>query len=222
MTHFPTNAKLPDAVFLDWDGTIVDSYQFLSDTHDYTLTTMSMSKLEKGGFREYFGKERLSIFADIYKDRMEEAIEIFQDRVMNNNYEIKPIPGAKEVLSFLKQKDVILGVVTNKRRAQVEKEHVYTGLNDYLPIVVTSGEANEDKPSADPVFLAIEKCGLDIKKDDIWYVGDTGIDLQCAQNAGCKSVFITGHKDTEELIAEYNPYISFDNYTLLKEFLVAI
>ncbi len=222
MTYFPTNAKLPNAVFFDWDGTIVDSYQLLSDAHDYTLTTLGMPILEKDGFREYFGKERMFILSDIYKDKKDKAIEIFQAYVSKNSHVIKPISGAKEALAFLRQKGVTLGVVTNKRRTAVEKEHVCTRLNDYLPIVVTAGEAKQDKPSAEPLLLAIEKSGLDIEKDEIWYVGDTGIDLQCARNTQCKSVFIKGHIDTKKLLTEYTPYISFDNYALFREFLVAI
>jgi len=220
--NYPEINKLPDAIFWDWDGTIVDSYQLLNDTHNYTLHKLGMPDLKEGEFRNHFGKERLQIFSSIYKDKKKEAIEIFQNSIMENNHMIKPIDGIIEVMTFLHENNVTLGVVTNKRRCYVEKELAHTGLDKFLPIVVCSTEAPQDKPYADPLIMAIEKAGLYIQKHEIWYAGDTETDLACAKNAGCKSVFLKGHKDTQKLLMEYSPYISFDNYSSFKDFLVAI
>ena len=189
MTHFPQVSTLPDAIFWDWDGTIVDSYQYLSDVHNYTLRTLGMDVLKEGEFKEYFGLERLYIFSTIYKDQMDEAVEIFQNRVMETNELIKPMEGIKDILEFLNNNDVKLGVVTNKRRCYVEQELKNMGLDDFLPIVVCSAEAARDKPFPDPLLLVIKQSGLNIQKHDIWYVGDTETDLLCAKNADCRSVF---------------------------------
>jgi len=222
MTHLPQVDALPDAIFWDWDGTIVDSYQLLSEAHDSTLSTLGMLKLEEGEFRNYFGKERMFIFSDIYGDQMERAIDIFQSNVEEKSHLIKPMAGVIEVMRFLQESRVKLGLVTNKRRCYVGKELEHTGLNKFLPIVVCAGEASHDKPYADPLLKAIELANLPPQKHEIWYIGDTETDLKCATNAGCKSVFIEGHKDTMRLIKEYSPYISFDNYHTFKDFLVAI
>lgn len=222
MTHFPQINALPDAIFWDWDGTIVDSYQFLNETHNYTLRTLGMAELKEGAFRHYFGKERMFIFSDIYRDKMDQAVEIFQNRVIENSHMIQPIKDIIKVMDFLQNHKVILGLVTNKRRCFVEKELAHTGLNKFLPIVVCSAEAQQDKPFADPLLLAVEKAKLNIQEHEIWYVGDTETDLMCATNASCKSIFLKGHKDTVKLLKEYSPYISFDNYSVFKDFLVAI
>ena len=222
MTHFPQVNALPNAVFWDWDGTIVDSYQLLNEAHNSTLRTLGMLELKEGDFKNYFGKERMFIFSDIYGDQMEGAIEIFQNNVIENSHLIKPMEGIDEIMRFLQKNHVTLGLVTNKRRCFVEKEMGHTGLNKYLPIIVCAGETSHDKPYADPLLKAIELANLPPQKHEIWYIGDTETDLKCSTNAGCKSVFIEGHKDTMRLIKEYSPYISFDNYHTFKDFLVAI
>ncbi|MCK5384284.1 MAG: HAD family hydrolase [Alphaproteobacteria bacterium] len=220
--NFPEINKLPDAIFWDWDGTIVDSYQFLSDIHSYTLRTLGKAELKDGEFKDYFGMERLHIFSSIYGSEMENAIEIFQNRVMETNHMIKPMEGIKELMAVLKEKDIKLGVVTNKRRSYVAKELELMGLDKFLPIVVCSTEASRDKPFPDPLLLAIEKAGLYPRNNEIWYVGDTETDLICANDTGCRSVFLKGHRDTDSLLSKYSPYISFDNYSFFKDFLVAI
>ncbi len=222
MTHFPQIDALPDAIFWDWDGTIVNSYNMLSETHNYTLRKLGMNELKKGEFKDYFGKERMFIFSSIYGDNMERAAEIFQKRVMVNSHMIKPMDGVIEVLDFLKIRGVVLGLVTNKRRCFVEKELEHTGFKEFLPIVVCAGEAQQDKPYPDPLLMALENAGLSLLKHRIWYVGDTETDLKCAAKARCESVFIKGHKDTISLIDKYTPFISFDNYHAFKDFLVAI
>ena len=222
MTHFPQINALPDAIFWDWDGTIVDSYQLLNKTHNSTLRSLGMPELKKGAFRDYFGKERMFIFSDIYGDQMESAIEIFQDKVIENSHMITPMEGVDDVMSFLQENFVTLGLVTNKRRCFVEKELEHTGFNKFLPIVVCAAEATQDKPYADPLLSAITQANMSTDNHEIWYVGDTETDLKCAINAGCKSIFIKGHKDTIRLLEEYSPYISFDNYSAFKDFLVAI
>jgi phosphoglycolate phosphatase len=222
MTYFPQINALPDAIFWDWDGTIVDSYNLLNETHNYTLRTLNMNELEEGAFRHYFGRERMYVFANLYGDQMDNAIEIFQDSVIKNSHKILPIKGIEAVMDLLQNNKVILGLVTNKRRCFVEKELTHTGLAKFLPIVVCAAEAEHDKPFADPLLKAIAQASMSAKKHEIWYVGDTETDIKCATNAGCKSIFIEGHKDTERILKEYFPYISFDNYYEFKDFLVAI
>ncbi len=229
MTHFhqinnilPQIDNLPDAIFWDWDGTVVDSYSVLNEAHNFTLRNLGMRELGEGEFKNYFGKERTFIFRDIYGERLEKAIEIFQNAIMDNSHMIKPFDCISEVLRFLKEQGVTMGIITNKKRCFVEKELEHTRFKKFLPIVVCSAEAAQDKPNADPLLKAIKQADMDVDKHEIWYVGDTETDLKCAKNARCKSVFKKGHRDTPQLLEKYSPFISFDNYCVFKDFLVAI
>lgn len=223
MSHFPKINKLPEAVFWDWDGTIANTLKFLEEAHNHTLRSLGKKPFKEGDYASYFGKRRDFIFSTFYgEDQKEAAVKNFEEWVFKMNHLVEPISSVCEVVKYLHEKGVVQGIVTNKLRRYVEKEVCSFGLELCLPIVVCSGEAKEDKPSKEPLLLALEKTGLSLENKDIWYAGDTDSDLLCAQNAGCKTVLIEGHKDTESLIRRYNPYISFDNYDLFHDFLVAI
>jgi len=54
-----------------------------------------------------------------------------------------------------------------------------------------------DKPDAAPVRLALEQSGID-PGETVWFVGDTGIDMECAHNSGCVPVLLGSGMTQEE------------------------
>lgn len=214
--------ELPQAVFWDWDGTLVDSYGFLNDAHNHTLTQLGFPPFEEGEYKNYFGKPRDILYPAIYKDKHVEAIDVFQEYVVENSHTIKTLPDSLHILDFFHDKDIAMGIVSNKRADLIKKEVKHHQWDKFFDVIVGAGDASEDKPSGAPLELALEKANIKCDKDDIWYIGDTENDLACAQNVGCHSLFLEGVENSNELIEKYKPLKTFKTYLELKEFLVAI
>lgn len=217
-----SSIQKPDAVFFDWDGTLVDSYAFLNDAHSHVLTALGFEPFRDGEFRQYFGKPREILYRTIYKDKFEDAKALFEIYVMENNHRIAFLDEADRVLETLHGLGVTMGVVSNKKASFIRKEIENFGWGRYFSSVVGAGEAKEDKPSAAPLLLALAQSGLAPETHHIWYVGDTENDLQCAAEAGCPSVFIKGHVESERLMQAYSPVRSVEDCAGLHEFLVAL
>lgn len=221
--HFPHDSTLPEVVFWDWDGTIADSYSYLNDAHNYTLTRLGFAPFEDGAYRSYFGKPRDYLYPAIYKDKADQAIEIFQNYVFGNAHKVGIFDGCEDVIRYLNAKNIRMGIVSNKKAHFIREELRHQRFGECFSVIVGAGEAEADKPSCALLRLAVEKISSQaITPEAIWFIGDTENDLACARNYGAKAVFLKGHADTQKLIDAYNPYISFDNYSQLKEFLVAI
>ncbi|PCJ99703.1 MAG: HAD family hydrolase [Zetaproteobacteria bacterium] len=216
------NIQLPDAVFWDWDGTLVDSYGFLNDAHSHTLITLGFEPFKKGEYKQYFGKPREMLYPAIYNEKCEEAKEIFGKYVAENSHKIQTIQGGERVLKFLYRRNIKMGIVSNKKASFIALELKHLGWEKYFSVIVGAGDAHTDKPSPAPLLLALENSGIDKDYTNIWYIGDTENDLACAQSAGCASLFLSGVAETETLLQKYNPIITFDNYSQLEEILVAI
>lgn len=212
----------PDAVFFDWDGTLVDTYEFLSAAHSYVLVQLGFPPFTEGEYKKYFGKPRDILYKEIYKEKHEEAREHFQKYVTENAHQVHMLDGARDLLDVLKLENIPMGVVSNKLGSLVIREIEKFGLDGYFKVVVGGGEASSDKPSGAPLLLALERAGIDPKTRNVWYVGDTENDLACAKEAGCHAVFIEGHEDAQMLLAQYNPLLHFKNCHGLKEILVAL
>ena len=216
------NITLPDAVFWDWDGTLADSYGFLNESHNYTLKALGFPEFEEGEYGKYFGKPRDILYPLIYKEKSEEAKEIFGKYVIENSHKIKTIDGGDMILDFFHSHQVPMGIVSNKKADLIALEVKHLGWGHYFNIIIGAGDTPVGKPSPEPLLLALDKTGFDAKAQDIWYIGDTENDLACANATGCRAVFLSGHADSSALIAQYSPFISVDNFLQLKEILVAI
>ncbi len=216
------NILLPKAVFWDWDGTITDSYRFLNDAHNHTLAFLGFPPLDEGEYSKYFGEPRETIYPAIYKEKSEQAINVFSDYVLKNSHKVKTIDDVETILSFFYEKNITMGVVSNKRAVLIEKEIEHLGWGNYFSVLVGAGDAVKDKPSSAPLQLAIEKTGANLFPEEIWFIGDTENDLACSHGIGGHSIFLEGVENTEKLIEKYNPLISFENYSQLRDILVAI
>ncbi len=214
-------SKIPDAIFFDWDGTLVDSYGFLNDAHCHVLCALGFEPFKGDEFKNHFGKPREMLYRQIYKDKFEQAKELFELYVIENSSKISFLDGADILVKTLFDRGIKMGIVSNKKSSFIDREITNFGWTGYFQCIIGAGDAHEDKPSSAPLSLAMQKSGIDRKQHHVWYVGDTETDLKCARAANCPAVFINGHEDTNRLIREYNPVLSFDGCRDLLEFLVA-
>ncbi len=220
--------NFPKAVFWDWDGTLVDSYSFLNDAHNFTLKALEFEPFKEGEYRKYFGKPRKVLYPAIYKDKSDEAVEIFQKYVLENSHKVQTMPDSEKVLDLLYKRNIPMGIVSNKKANLIRNELKKFGWEKYFKVVVGSGDACLDKPSSAPLLLAIEKSGINIDKNnysfsDIFYIGDTENDLLCAKELGCKPIFFLNNQENSQYLVEnYNPLIKFNSYKQLESILVAL
>ena len=219
----PTSIKPPRAVFFDWDGTLVDTLVFLEGAHDHILKTLGMEAQEKGWFTDYFGQPRDFIYKGIYTDQRVEAQRLFEEYVQANHIgPLQPMDGAQEMLQLLQDHNIPMGIVTNKIQEFVAPESTHFGWDHYFKTIVGAGEASEDKPSAAPLLLAIERAELDMDISDIWYVGDTRADMGCAKNAGAKMVYLEYLSRDDEWLTKYPPLLRAKNCKEITAFLLQI
>jgi phosphoglycolate phosphatase len=68
----------------------------------------------------------------------------------------------------------------------LEVEHL--GWSAHFRRVIGAGDAIADKPHPAPVAKALEGSGIPPEK--AWFVGDTALDMKCAQSAGAVPVLL--------------------------------
>lgn len=181
----------PAAIFFDWDGTLVDSFSFLEAAHNHVLAQYDLPIFEKGGFEQYFGKPREEIYPALYGDKADEARGVFEGFVRDNHKRLlEPMVGAFKCLEAVHDAGIPMGVVSNKLPDFVNAEIDHFGWRPFFKSSVGAREAAQDKPSAAPLILGLERSEISVDMADVWYVGDTHIDQKCAVAAGATFVFI--------------------------------
>ena len=200
------NLTCPKAIFFDWDGTLVDSIGFLLNAHNFARTFFDRAPMTLTEFEPYFGMPREKLYAEMYGAANIEEAKIHFEKYVHNHHltDLKAIDGAATLLEFIHKHEIPMGLVSNKRRIFLEAEANNYDWGQYFISVVGSGDAKEDKPSAAPLHLAIQKAGLEhLPTQDIWYIGDTDTDLKCAQSYGCPCILIKNTITAPQMFEEY-------------------
>jgi HAD superfamily hydrolase (TIGR01509 family) len=113
--------------------------------------------------------------------------------------ERRPLPGAIELLTALRQGGVTYGIATSGRRPEIDGSLAALGVPEGT-VVVERGDVRRAKPEPD-LFLACQQ-RLGVEVADCYVVGDAVWDLLAARRAGMLSIgLLTGGYGEDELRA---------------------
>lgn len=216
MKNFPA----PEAVFFDWDGTLVDTLPWLLSAHNHVRAYLELPEWSSAEFREYVRYSSRELYGPLYGSRADEALGVLRDFTEKNHLsDLKTLPDAAELLEFLRAAKVPVGLVSNKRHEFLVREVAHLGWDDYFAAVVGAGVAARDKPAADPLILALSRCDL-TPGPGIWYVGDSETDMLTARAAGCSAILVRHHHDNAHLAERFAPEAVFDDCRNLQNSLI--
>jgi HAD superfamily hydrolase (TIGR01509 family) len=99
-----------------------------------------------------------------------------------------PLPGAKELLAALKQRDVAVWLGTSAKPEELERFIAVLDAKDKLAGVISSKDVAESKPAADIFAIALQRAG--VVPTEAIVVGDTVWDVESARRAGVRMVAV--------------------------------
>jgi HAD superfamily hydrolase (TIGR01509 family) len=178
-------------VIFDVDGTLVDS----NDQHARAW----VDALAEAGFPVPYDEVRpligmggdkvlpkltgLSDEDDKGKHIAERREKIFAAKYLP---EVRPLPGARELLVRLRNDGLRLAVASSSKKEMLTKLLSLVGAEDLLEAKTSSDDAENSKPDPDIVQAALRRLGE--KKEDTVMIGDTPYDIEAAAGAGIKSI----------------------------------
>jgi HAD superfamily hydrolase (TIGR01509 family) len=121
--------------------------------------------------------------------------EIFRKRYLPH---VRAFPGARELVSTLKQAGTKLAVASSAEKDELEPLLERAGAADLIEHKASSDDAERSKPDPDIVHAALQRVGL--PKSDVVMIGDTPYDVEAAARAGIAAIaFRSGGWDDESL-----------------------
>tara|TARA_R110002072_G_scaffold39236_3_gene112856 strand:+ start:7398 stop:8069 length:672 start_codon:yes stop_codon:yes gene_type:complete len=191
--------KTPDLVLLDLDGTLVDSIPDLAWSVNKTLLELSLPERELSSIRNWVGNglEKLlhrSLTNDFNEEAesalFEKASALFMSVYSQNMCNLSACyPGVREGIDYLKDKDIKLGCVTNKRGQFVGPILEKLGLKDDMSIIIAGDTLAKKKPHPLPLLHAASTFEIDPKQSLM--VGDSESDVKAARAAGFQIVCVS-------------------------------
>lgn len=179
----------PRAILWDWDNTLVDAWGGVQAGMNAALAAFGLPAWSR---EEVRARARLALreaFPPIFGAEWERARDVFYEAVHAEHLKVlAPLPGSLEALEAAAR--LPQGVVSNKQGAILRAEAAHLGWDRFFgPAIIGAGDTPRGKPDPAAIHLALARLGLPAGPD-IWFVGDTGVDMQAARAAGCAAVLL--------------------------------
>ena len=176
-------------VVLDVDGTLMDT--------NYLHTEAWARAFERAGHRvprvrlhKEVGKGAGLLIREFVDD--EETVEKIQDLHSEFYGELQeyghPLPGAKELISSLKERGYEVWLVTSAKDEELEHHMQELEAEDSVDGVVNSSAVEHPKPAPDIFEEALRRAGA--TADETVTVGDAVWDVEAAREAGIRTVAV--------------------------------
>lgn len=198
------------AIF-DLDGTLLNTIVDLGKACNYALEKMGFATHPIQAYAYMVGNGVRNLMKKAQQDADEETIdklleyfmEYYNEHCMENT---RPYPGITELLENLKQRGVALAVASNKYQYATDK--LVEGCFPGIEFVAVEGqkEGRKRKPDPSVIFSILEK--FPTAKKDVMYIGDSGVDIECAKRACVESIGVSwGFRSVAELRRENADFI---------------
>lgn len=189
----------------DLDGTLVDSvYQHVLAWHDaleevgIPLSVWLIHRkigMSGGLFTNALLRETGS---DIDPDFVGRLQRLHQDAYVRYSSTVRPLPGAKDLLSYLTEIGTPWAIATSGRMMSARLTLEALGIDPATTPVVTRDEVQHAKPDPDLFVAAAGRLGVDVA--DAVVVGDSIWDLLAARRARSLGIgLLSGGYGAEEL-----------------------
>lgn len=155
-------------------------------------------------------------------ERFREYYFFFLDEELDvSNANKRLCPGIPPLLEALDEKqDIELGLLTGNWRYGAFLKLRSFGIEEYFPFGAFSDDS-EDRNRLVPVALdRFQKLhGTQISNGNVYVIGDTPFDIQCAQPYGCRTVAVATGIHTVEQLAEHKPDFLFRDFSNINDVL---
>lgn len=200
-------------VIFDLDGTLLNTIADLAQCTNHALQALGYPTHPEEAYNFMVGNGINKLFERALPEgeKTEENVlrvrrEFIPYYNQHNADKSRPYPGIPELLNQLQEEGIQLAVASNKYQAATEKLIAHYFPNIRFTAVFGQREGINVKPDPTIVQDILEIAGT--AKEDVLYVGDSGVDMQTATNAKVTACGVTwGFRPRTELEACHPAHI---------------
>ena len=175
-------------ILFDLDGTLIDSTDAILESFGVAFETFGKSVPEDENIKKLIGHPLDLMFTLLGVDALEAQayVDVYKGHYrLISRQKTTLLPLAYEAIEYA-SKIATLGVVTTKTARYSEEILEHLGVMHRFKVLIGRENVTHPKPHPEPIQKAL--LALNADPQQTWMVGDTPMDLECAQKAGVNGV----------------------------------
>jgi len=182
----------------DLDGTLIDSYDAISESLNHACARLGAPALPTGKVRLMVGRGLEQLVSDVLGEELVTAgVRLFRERYAQVYAKgTFPLPGAAETLGSLRRRGYRLAVASNKPARFSKAILAAFDMLSFFESVEGPDTAGVTKPDPAMVRRCLRAMGVD--EAEALYVGDMVLDVETAGRAGLPVVLVHGGSSPED------------------------
>lgn len=204
-------------VAFDFDGTIADTIPMCIGAFKKAVSPYAGHDLTNHEIVQTFGLNETGMIKAVVKDNWKLALQDFYFYYEKMHDSCKePFSGIRDLIKYLKDKDVIVVLITGKGQKSCDISLKKLGMDSDFSEIMVGNEIRHNK--VESISKLLKK--YSIKNDEFYYIGDALSDVMACREVGvtCLSAAWSDSVNLEE-IKKANPTYIFNNISSLKIFL---
>ena len=198
-------------IIFDLDGTLIHSIPDMCIAMNKTLEHFKLKSISEEKLQEFVGEGMLKLSENVLKfseanlNLIDDFFTMYRKAYSENPYHLTTLmPGVKDIIKYLLNKNISINICTNKRQYVAEKILKQMNLWDNFDFIVGAKENIPLKPQRQMIDFICNQYSSD--DNEFIMVGDTKVDILAAKNAEISSVIVDGgytNKDCKSLGADF-------------------
>ncbi|MCH8497471.1 MAG: HAD-IA family hydrolase [Marinobacter sp.] len=195
-------------VIFDWDGTVVDSVEHITDSLQQAAADLGFDPLARAAYRDIIGLGMVEALNVLYPGIQKSDMMALRDRYGHYFFQKLTTPqqvfaGMDGLLSDLRHAGVGRAVATGKSRRGLDAALQSSGLGSLFEVTRC---ADETRSKPDPLMLEQILSHYRLAPDEVVMVGDTVYDLDMAARIGMPSVGVEWGVHDREALHQHQPH----------------
>lgn len=192
-------------IIFDFDGTLIDSYQAITQSLNHVRSTFALPPLDAAKVKAMVGHGLEQLMKEaVGPERVEEGVRLFRESYAAIcEKETTILPQVKETIEELDRRGYQMAIATNKPSyfardilKALELDHLFAEV---------LGPNDVEKPKPDPEMIELTMLRIGLGPDEVVYIGDMLLDIEVARRAGIAVYALPTGSASRETLLEGHP-----------------
>lgn len=208
-------------VLFDFDGTLADTNHLIAQSYLHVFEKYLPGRFQtEESVRQFNGPSLEEVFSSLLPEKTEEMVSFYREFNHKKHDElIREFPHVGEVLGKLKKSGIRLAVVSTKNSFILKRGLELLQIRDYFDLILGGTDYQKVKPDPEALRLAMMK--LSSVPAETIMVGDNPQDIEAANRAKVRGVFVEWSHKTLAEMQPYKPYQTVKSMIELQEWIIS-